>query len=176
MSLLLFSIDLRWFCYFIMFYFKLTNGAIVKLWMVKCCNGEIRIKIGRFVFDKYRIYSFVLFSNTTFLQQRNQSITFNFWSLTTSTEIKFMLSNQTTTERRVFIRVQPIIMRDILTLIWIAWIQQSQEIHYCNHPVLVIAPDLNMTYSVLRFLISFLEAPWYGLVYYVQAIFTTWWG
>ena len=35
MSLLLFSIDLQRLCYFILFYFKLTNGAMVKLWMVK---------------------------------------------------------------------------------------------------------------------------------------------
>ena len=100
MSLLLLSIDLQWFCYFIMFYFKMTNGAMVKWWMVKLCNGEIKIRIGRFVSHKYRFCSFVLFSNTTFLQQTKQSITFNFWSLTTSTETEFMLSNQATTERR----------------------------------------------------------------------------
>ena len=34
-SLLLLSIDIWWFYYFIMFYFKLTNGAMVKWWMVK---------------------------------------------------------------------------------------------------------------------------------------------
>ena len=64
-----------------MFYFKLTNGAVVKWCMVKCCNGEIKISIGHFFFHKYQICSFILFSNTTFLQKTNQSITFNFWSL-----------------------------------------------------------------------------------------------
>ena len=75
MSLLLLSIDLRWFCYFIMFYFKLTNGAMVKWWMTKWCNGEIKIRIGRLVFQKDRIFSFVIFLNTTFSQQTKQSIT-----------------------------------------------------------------------------------------------------
>ena len=46
MSLLILSIDLLWLCYFIMFYFKLKNGVMVKWWMVKCCNGKIKIRIG----------------------------------------------------------------------------------------------------------------------------------
>ena len=117
MSLLRFSIDLQWFWYFIMFYFKLTNGAMVKWWMMKWCNGEIKIRIGSFVSHKYQIFSFVSFSNTTFLQQTNQSITFNFWSLTTITATTFMLSNQATTERQDFIRGQAIIVREIVTLI-----------------------------------------------------------
>ena len=48
MSLLPLSIDLRRLFYFIMFYFKLANGAMVKWWMVKWCNGEIKISIDRF--------------------------------------------------------------------------------------------------------------------------------
>ena len=80
-SLLLLSIDLWWFCYFIMFYFKPINGAMVKWWMVKWLNGEIKNRTGCFDYHKYWICSFVLFSNTTFLQQTKQSITFNFWSL-----------------------------------------------------------------------------------------------
>ena len=72
MSLVLLSIDLQPFCYFIMFYFKLTNGTMVKWWMVKLCNGEIKISIGRFFSHKYRICSFVLFLNTTFLQQKKE--------------------------------------------------------------------------------------------------------
>ena len=39
--------------------------------------------------------------------------------------------------------------------------------------MLEIALDLNVTYSVLRFLISFREVPWYGLVYYLWDITTT---
>ena len=39
-----------------------------------------------------------------------------------------------------------------------------------------ISLDLNVTYSVLRFFISFREAPWYSLVHYMWAITTTWWG
>ena len=66
MSLLLLSIDLQRYWYFIMFYFKLKNGAMDKWCMVKWCNGEIHIMIGRFVSHKYWICSFVLFSNTTF--------------------------------------------------------------------------------------------------------------
>ena len=42
-----------------MFYFKLTNGAMVKWW-----NGKIKIRIGRFFSHKHRIYSCVLFLNT----------------------------------------------------------------------------------------------------------------
>ena len=38
--------------YFIMFYFKLDNGAMDKWWMVKWCNDEIKIRIGRFFFKK----------------------------------------------------------------------------------------------------------------------------
>ena len=53
MSLLLLSIDIWWFCYFIMFNFKLTNGAMMKWSMVKWCNGEIKIRIGCFVSHKY---------------------------------------------------------------------------------------------------------------------------
>ena len=106
MSLLIFSIYLRWLCSFIMIYFNLTNDA-----MVKWCNGKIKIGIGCFFSHKYRICSFVWFSNTAFLQQIKQSITINFWLLTTSTETKFMLSNQATTERRGFIRGQLIFVR-----------------------------------------------------------------
>ena len=47
-SSMLLSIDLRWFCYFIIFYFKLTHGAMVKWWMVKWRNGKIKIRIGHF--------------------------------------------------------------------------------------------------------------------------------
>ena len=111
MSLLLLSIGLQWFCYFIMIYFKLTNGAMLKWWILKQCNGEIKIRIGHFVSHKYRICSFVLFLNTKFSKQTKQFIIFKFWSLTTSTATKFMLSNQTTTERRGFIRGQQIVMR-----------------------------------------------------------------
>ena len=39
--------------------------------------------------------------------------------------------------------------------------------------MLEISLDLNVKGSVLRLLISFQEAPWYGLVYYVRAITTT---
>ena len=39
MSLLLLSIDIQRFCYFNMLYFKLTNVAMVKWLIVKCCNG-----------------------------------------------------------------------------------------------------------------------------------------
>ena len=39
--------------------------------------------------------------------------------------------------------------------------------------MLEIAPEFNVTYSVFRLLISFLEAPLYGLVYYMRAICTT---
>ena len=65
-SSLILSIDLRRYWYFIIFYFKLTNGAMDKWWMVKWYNGEIKIMIGRFFSHKYWICSFVLFSNTTF--------------------------------------------------------------------------------------------------------------
>ena len=60
MSLLLLSIDLWWLYYFIMFYFKLTNGEMVKWWMVKWCNGEIKIRIGPSISHKYWICSFVV--------------------------------------------------------------------------------------------------------------------
>ena len=39
MSSLLLSIYIAQFYYFIMFYFKLTNGAMLKWWIVKLCNG-----------------------------------------------------------------------------------------------------------------------------------------
>ena len=41
MSLMLLFNYLQRICYFIMFYFKLTNGTMVRCSMVKCCNGEI---------------------------------------------------------------------------------------------------------------------------------------
>ena len=77
MSLLLFYILLQWLYYFITFNFKLTNGSMVKWWMLKWCNGKIKIRIGRFFSQKYRICSFVLFLNTAFSQKTKQSITFN---------------------------------------------------------------------------------------------------
>ena len=40
-SFLLLSTDLRQYWYFIMFYFKLTNGAMEKWWIVEWCNVEI---------------------------------------------------------------------------------------------------------------------------------------
>ena len=117
MSFLLLYIDLRRFSYFIMLYFKRTNGAMVKRWMVKWCHGVIKIRISCWFSHKYRICSLVLFSNTKVLQQTKQSITFNLWSLTKSKATKFMLSNQATTEIPGFIRGQPIILREIVTLI-----------------------------------------------------------
>ena len=92
MSLLLLYIDLQRFCFFSTL-FKLTNGAMVKWWMVKWCNGEIKIRIGCWFSHKYRICSLVLFPNTKVLQQTKQSITFNPWSLSKSKATKFMLSN-----------------------------------------------------------------------------------
>ena len=68
MSYLLLYIDLLRYCYFIMFYFKLTNGAMEKLWMVKWCNCEIKISIGHGFSHKYRICSFFLTLNTTLFQ------------------------------------------------------------------------------------------------------------
>ena len=79
MSLLLLFIDLRLICYFIVFYFKLTNGAMVKWWMVKWCNGEIQNSTGHFSSCKYWICSFVLFSDTAFSHQKKQFIIFNIW-------------------------------------------------------------------------------------------------
>ena len=58
MSSLLLSIDLWRFYYFIMFYFKLTNGAVDKWRMFRWRNGEIKVRIGRFDSHNYRIYSF----------------------------------------------------------------------------------------------------------------------
>ena len=117
MSLLLLYIDIWWLCYFIILYVKLTNVAMIKWSMVKWCNGEIKIRIGCFVSHKYRICSFVLFPNTTFLQQKKQYTIFSFWSPTTSTATKFMLSTQLMTEIWGFIRNLTMVMMDIMTLI-----------------------------------------------------------
>ena len=53
MSSLLFSIDLWRICYFVLFYFKLINGAIEKWWMVICCNSEIKNRTDHFLSRKY---------------------------------------------------------------------------------------------------------------------------
>ena len=90
MSSMLLYIDLQRFCYFIMLYFKLNNGAMVKWWMVKWCIGEINNGTGRFFSHRYWICSFVLFSNTPFSQQTKQFVILNSWSLTTSTATKFV--------------------------------------------------------------------------------------
>ena len=66
MSLLLLSIDLRQISYFIMFYFKLNNGAMEKCWVVKCCYGEIKNSTGHLFSHNDWICLFVSFSNTTF--------------------------------------------------------------------------------------------------------------
>ena len=66
MSSLLLSIDIRRFYYLIMFYFKLTNGEMVKWWMVKWCNGEIKNRTGHLFYHKYQICSFVLFRTKSF--------------------------------------------------------------------------------------------------------------
>ena len=117
MTSLLLSIDLQRYCYFIMFYLKLTNGAMEKWWMVKWCNGEIKLGIGCLVYHKYWFYSLFLFYNTTLLQKTKQFIIFNILSLTTSTATAFMLSNQETTKRQNFIRSKPIFVREIVTII-----------------------------------------------------------
>ena len=50
---------------------------------------------------------------------------------------------------------------------------QSLAIHYCTQSVWAITLDLIMVSSVFWSLISFLEAPWWYLVCYVQATATT---
>ena len=117
MSLLLLSNNL-WQClYFIMFYFKLNNGAIEKWCMFEWCNGEIKIRIGQSISHKYWICLFILFSKTTVSQQTKQFIIFNIWQLTKITVIKCMISNLATTKRQDFIRSQPIIVGYIVNLI-----------------------------------------------------------
>ena len=66
MSLLLFYIDLGQLCYFIMFYYKLTNDDTVKWWMVKWCNGEIKIRIGRFSPQILNLFIFLFFEHSIF--------------------------------------------------------------------------------------------------------------
>ena len=53
MSLLILSMDLQRICYFIIFYFKLINGAMEKWWMVKWRDGEIKNRTGHFFSHKY---------------------------------------------------------------------------------------------------------------------------
>ena len=72
------------------FYLKPTNSTMLKLFIVKGGNGEIKKRIDRLVSHKYRICSFVLYSNTIFLQHTKQSIIFKFWSLPTSTATKII--------------------------------------------------------------------------------------
>ena len=79
MSLLILYIVLQRFCYFVMFYFKLTNDTMVKWWMFKWCNVEIKNSTDHLFSHKYWICSFVLFLNTTFSQQTKQFIIFNNW-------------------------------------------------------------------------------------------------
>ena len=49
-----------------MFYFKLTNGEMVKWWIMKCCHGEIKIRIGHLFSRKYRICPFLIFEHNIF--------------------------------------------------------------------------------------------------------------
>ena len=112
------------------------------------------------------IHGWVRYIDTTKI-----TITFNFWSITTITATKFMLSNQATTERWGFIRDQPIVVWDIVTLIYIDFIHQFQAIHYCNQLVLKIYPYLNVTYLVLQLLISFIEATWYSVLFCVSYLY-----
>ena len=65
MSSLLLSIDILQIYYFIMFYFKFTNGSMYKCWMVIWCIGEINNRTSHFLSHKYSIFLCVLFSNTT---------------------------------------------------------------------------------------------------------------
>ena len=80
MSSLLLYIDIQWFCYFIMFYFRLSQNI-------------------SFLTNIESVHLFY-FRTQHFLQQTKQSTNLIFWSLTPSTATKFMLSNQVTTERR----------------------------------------------------------------------------
>ena len=77
-------------------------------------------------------------------------------------------------ERRCFTRGRLINVMDIMNLIFIVWLQQSWVIHYCIQQVLLIALDQKMLLSVFSLLISSWKAPWYGIVYYMWAINTTW--
>ena len=89
-SSLILSTDLRWICYFVMFYFNLTNGTMVKWLIVKWCNGEIKNRTGHLFSQKYWICSFVFFSYTTFSHQTKKFIFFNIWSLTKRIATKFI--------------------------------------------------------------------------------------
>ena len=66
-----------------------------------------------------------------------------------STTLLLYHLNTAKIERCGFIKGWPIIVREIVILIYIVWIQQSWEINYCNQPVLDIVLDLNVTYSAL---------------------------
>ena len=112
MSSLLLSIDLQWSCYFRYFCIKLTNGA-----MVRWCNGKIKISIGRLFSQKYRICSFCFIFEHNFFAAEKVIHNLQFCYLTTSTATKCMLSNQATTEIRVFVRGRTIVVRDIVNLI-----------------------------------------------------------
>ena len=115
MSSLLFSIDLQQICYFIMFYFKLTNGEMEKMMDFKWCNREINNSIGHFFSHKYRFF-FSFFKHNIFAADK---AIYNFQYLITNNKYssQFMLSNQATTERQDFIRGQPIVVMEILNMI-----------------------------------------------------------
>ena len=99
----------------------------------------------------------------------------NLWSL--------MNNNKCTNEITVTKTKRPLKYRALSGISWSWWgrywlrhklpgFRWSSAIHYYTQSVWAIALDLNMVYSVFLSLISFLEAPWYGLVCYVQSIIT----
>ena len=152
------SIYTCWYLYYAIVILSTTNTSFyydLLLIITKLC-----------LYHKSRINLFVIFCNTIICCNQ-----VHLWP-----PKSVDLRQKANIEIKGSIRGRPIFVREIMTLILSAWLHKSWSIQYCNQPVLAIALDLNVTYSVLRSLISFREAPWYRLVYYVWAITTTWQG
>ena len=72
-SSLLLSIDLQRFYYFNMFYFELTNGAMVKWWMIKWCNGETKNRTGNFFLKNFESIHLFYFWTHHFCNKQSNS-------------------------------------------------------------------------------------------------------
>ena len=91
MSSLIWSIDIRRLCYFIIFYFKLTNDAMVKWWVVKWCNGEIKNRIGHLFFTNIESIHFFFEHNISAADKAIHNFQFSITSNNYSNQVYLIM-------------------------------------------------------------------------------------
>ena len=143
-AFLILSIYLWRYWYFITFYFKLTNCAMEKSWMVKSCNGEIKIRIGFFCFSlRLNLFICFIFQHNIFTEDKSIH---NIQYLTTHNKYSnqvYVIKPSDHQKTRIY-QGSADFFEDYCNSDLICLLQKFQAIHYYNQSVLAIVPDLNI--------------------------------